>query len=103
MDILTNDPEILRCIINHVFLPRRLPNKPDKVAFEGELLGLLLESLSQYHSLCLDEQVQIDNAQQGLRALQGFQGVSDAIDPHKLHAAFQKVGEQGKDTLSNPG
>ncbi|GAB0134712.1 hypothetical protein EsDP_00003070 [Epichloe bromicola] len=94
MDILTKNPEILRCIINHVFLPRRLPDKPDEVKFEGELLALLLESLSQYRSLCLDEQVQIDNAQQGLRALQGFQGVSDPIDPHKLHAAFQKVGEQ---------
>ncbi|QPH02366.1 hypothetical protein C2857_006575 [Epichloe festucae Fl1] len=94
MDIITKNSKILRCIINHVFLPRRLPNKPDEVEFEGELLALLLDSLSQYRSLCLDEQVQIDNAQQGLQALQGFQGVRDPINQHKLHAAFQKVGEQ---------
>jgi hypothetical protein len=41
----------LECLINHVFLPPKLPGHPDKLSWERDLLEFLYEALDKFCEL----------------------------------------------------
>ncbi|OAQ70003.1 hypothetical protein VFPPC_02542 [Pochonia chlamydosporia 170] len=90
MDV--KDKTRLECIINHVILPRRLPNRPDKDPCDNALLNFLISSVSEYSSLCdSNEESRVISLKAALLALKHIRNEDGALAGNKLRTAFQQV------------
>lgn len=91
------DQQVLRAIINHVFLPRKLPDRADEVDFEGHLVDLLASSLSQFAINC-KPQAQIF-VREALGSIKEFQTLIDEdgnTDKDKLSLALKQCKRKGR-------
>lgn len=96
-------PRHLESIINHVILPRGLPNKPDKEPCDSALLRFLLSSVSEFSSLCSrTEQGDILDLKAGLEELENIRNQDGTLQVDRLRTASQQViGQSATLTILN--
>ncbi|KAG8424354.1 hypothetical protein J3458_001154 [Metarhizium acridum] len=91
---------IVECMVNHVFLPLGLPNRPDKEPCDSHLLDLFLSSAKEFVSLCNNSEQSKVN--QLIIALQDFQNIrkeDGSLHSENLRTASQQVIGQGTSYL----
>ncbi|KAK2608816.1 hypothetical protein QQS21_002673 [Conoideocrella luteorostrata] len=93
--------DVLECIINHVFLPPKLPTEHDGDDYQKPLLNLLASSLSDFAANCSGQHSKV--VSDAVVAIKEFKSIMDSkgnIDKSKLHALLKRLAV--KDTFCVP-
>lgn len=91
------DRMVLERIINHVFLPRGLPNMPDKSSIDDYLLDRFISSVSEFALLCNGhDKEEVDKLKSALQIFQGIRKDDGSLESDQLRTAMQQAVGQSK-------